>query len=89
MYENEKDVGRAVNDSGTNRADIFVTTKLWDSGLGYDHALKAFDDRLKKIRLEYVDLYIIHWPEKRFAVIYLAGIGEDSKRRKKPFNWCQ
>jgi diketogulonate reductase-like aldo/keto reductase len=64
MYANEKDVGRAVNDSGINRADIFVTTKLWDSGLGYDHALKAFDDSLKKMKLEYVDLYLIHWPEK-------------------------
>ena len=51
MYANEKDVGRAVNDSGINRADIFVTTKLWDSGLGYDHALKAFDDSLKKMKL--------------------------------------
>ena len=40
MYANEKDVGYAVNDSGINRAEIFVTTKLWDSGLGYDLALK-------------------------------------------------
>jgi len=64
MYGNEKDVGRAVNDSAINRAEIFVTTKLWDSGLGYDHALKAFDDSLKKMNLEYVDLYLIHWPEK-------------------------
>jgi diketogulonate reductase-like aldo/keto reductase len=64
MYGNEKDVGRAVNDSAINRAEIFVTTKLWDSGLGYDHALKAFDDSLKKMKLEYVDLYLIHWPEK-------------------------
>ena len=64
MYGNEKDVGRAVNDSAINRAEIFVTTKLWDSGLGYDHALKAFDDSLRKMKLEYVDLYLIHWPEK-------------------------
>ena len=64
MYGNEKDVGNAVIDSGINRAEIFVTTKLWDSGLGYDHALKAFDASLKKMNLEYVDLYLIHWPEK-------------------------
>ena len=64
MYGNEKDVGNAVIDSGLNRADIFVTTKLWDSGLGYDHALKAFDASLKKMNLEYVDLYLIHWPKK-------------------------
>ena len=43
MYGNEKDVGSAVTDSGIAREEIFITTKLWDSGLGYDHALNAFD----------------------------------------------
>ena len=65
MYGNEKDVGNAVIDSGLNRDEVFVTTKLWDSGLGYDHALKAFDVSLQKMNLDYVDLYLIHWPEKR------------------------
>ena len=64
MYGNEKDVGNAVNDSGLNRDEVFVTTKLWDSGLGYDHALKAFEVSLQKMNLDYVDLYLIHWPEK-------------------------
>ncbi len=64
MYGNEKDVGSAVIDSGIAREEIFITTKLWDSGLGYDHALNAFDVSLKKLNLEYIDLYLIHWPEK-------------------------
>ena len=64
MYGNEKDVGNAVIDSGLNRDEVFVTTKLWDSGLGYDHALKAFEVSLQKMNLDYVDLYLIHWPEK-------------------------
>ena len=64
MYGNEKDVGNAVIDSGIAREEIFITTKLWDSGLGYDHALNAFDVSLKKLNLEYIDLYLIHWPEK-------------------------
>tara|TARA_Y100001970_G_scaffold275598_1_gene377059 strand:+ start:125 stop:955 length:831 start_codon:yes stop_codon:yes gene_type:complete len=62
MYGNEKDVGSAIADSGIAREKIFVTTKLWDSNLGYDHALKAFDVSLKKLNLEYIDLYLIHWP---------------------------
>jgi Aldo/keto reductases, related to diketogulonate reductase len=64
LYGNEKDVGSAVIDSGIAREEIFITTKLWDSGLGYDHALNAFDVSLKKLNLEYIDLYLIHWPEK-------------------------
>ena len=64
MYGNEKDVGSAVIDSGLAREEIFITTKLWDSGLGFDHALNAFDVSLRKLNLEYVDLYQIHWPEK-------------------------
>ena len=64
MYGNEKDVGSAIIDSGIKREEIFITTKLWDSGLGYDHALNAFDVSLKKLNLEYIDLYLIHWPEK-------------------------
>ena len=64
MYGNEKDVGSAVIDSGIAREEIFITTKLWDSGLGYDHAVNAFDVSLKKLNLEYIDLYLIHWPEK-------------------------
>ena len=64
MYGNEKDVGNAVIDSGLEREKIFITTKLWDSGMGYDHALNAFDESLRKLNLAYVDLYLIHWPEK-------------------------
>ena len=64
MYDNEKDVGSAVIESGLPREEIFITTKLWDSGLGDDHALTAFDESLRKLNLAYVDLYLIHWPEK-------------------------
>ena len=64
MYGNERDVGNAVINSGIAREEIFITTKLWDSGMGYDHALNAFDESLRKLNLAYVDLYLIHWPEK-------------------------
>ncbi|MBD3234207.1 MAG: aldo/keto reductase [candidate division Zixibacteria bacterium] len=64
FYGNEKDVGDAVRDSGMPREEIFITTKLWNSDHGYDKALKAFDTSMDKLGLDYVDLYLIHWPEE-------------------------
>lgn len=62
VYGNEKEVGIAVKQSGIPREEIFITTKLWNDDHGYDSALKAFDESLKRLQLDYVDLYLIHWP---------------------------
>ncbi len=62
FYENEAEVGRAVKDSGIQREEIFLTTKLWNSDQGYDSALRAFEKSLTKLGCDYVDLYLIHWP---------------------------
>ena len=62
IYGNEADVGAAVRDSGVARAAVFVTTKLWNADQGYDGALRAFDASLERLGLDYVDLYLIHWP---------------------------
>lgn len=62
IYGNEKAVGAAVLESGIEREDIFITTKLWSDDLGYESALEAFDRSLKALDLEYIDLYLIHWP---------------------------
>lgn len=62
LYGNETSVGQAVADSGLPRQDIFITTKLWNDSHGYDKALEAFDASLKRLAMEYVDLYLIHWP---------------------------
>jgi diketogulonate reductase-like aldo/keto reductase len=62
IYGNEADVGAAVRESGVARAEVFVTTKLWNADQGYDSALRAFDASLKRLGLDYVDLYLIHWP---------------------------
>lgn len=62
IYGNEADVGAAVRDSGVPRAEIFITTKLWNDDQGYDDALRAFDASLARLGLDYVDLYLLHWP---------------------------
>jgi diketogulonate reductase-like aldo/keto reductase len=62
VYANEGDVGEAIRSSGIPRKEIFVTTKLWNDDQGYDSALKAFDASLKRLTLDYVDLYLLHWP---------------------------
>lgn len=71
FYFNEESVGAAVRESGLPRNEIFLTTKLWNTSQGYDSTLRTFDDSLKKLGLDYVDLYLVHWPvAKDFAAEY-------------------
>lgn len=62
IYTNEGGVGAAIAASGLRRDEIFVTTKLWNNQQGYDSTLAAFDQSLGRLGLDYVDLYLIHWP---------------------------
>ncbi|MFG3249571.1 aldo/keto reductase [Streptomyces sp. NPDC048187] len=62
IYGNEEGTGRAIAASDLPREDLFVTTKLWNSEQGYDSTLRAFDASMEKLGLDYLDLYLIHWP---------------------------
>ena len=62
VYGNEASVGKAIRMSGVRREELFVTTKLWNNRHSYAQALKAFDESLDKLGLDYLDLYLIHWP---------------------------
>ncbi len=61
IYGNEEAIGKAIKDSKIPREELFITTKLWNSDQGYNSAKEAFSLSLKKLDLEYVDLYLIHW----------------------------
>jgi len=65
VYGNEEGVGLGIKDSGIKREDLFLTTKVWNSERGYEKTLKAFDASLRKLSVDYVDLYLIHWPNPK------------------------
>ncbi|HFU4025215.1 TPA: aldo/keto reductase [Streptococcus suis] len=62
LYGNEASIGQAIKDSGIPREELFITTKLWNDAHGYEEAKEAFAISLEKLGLDYVDLYLIHWP---------------------------
>jgi 2,5-diketo-D-gluconate reductase A len=65
VYENEQGVGAAIKQGALPREQLFITTKLWNSRHGYDEALRSFDKSLSRLGLEYIDLFLIHWPAPR------------------------
>lgn len=86
FYNNETGVGTAIIESGVTREDIFLVSKVWNSDQGYDKTLKAFEASIKKLRTDYLDLYLIHWPtplstetwralEKLYKDGYVKAIG--------------
>ncbi|HEY9303234.1 MAG TPA: aldo/keto reductase [Mycobacterium sp.] len=62
MYGNERETGRAVAESGVPRDELYLVTKLWNADQGYDTTLAAFDASLNRLGIDYLDLYLVHWP---------------------------
>jgi len=86
MYGNEEGVGRAIRKSGIPRDEVFVTSKLWNDTHGHDEALKAFDGSQRRLGLDRVDLYLIHWPvpsQDRYVETFraLTTLVEDGRLR--------
>lgn len=61
-YGNEESVGIAVRESGVRREDLFITSKLWNSNHSYERTMKSFDESLRKLGTDYMDMFLIHWP---------------------------
>ncbi|MEM9363243.1 MAG: aldo/keto reductase [Bacteroidota bacterium] len=64
IYKNETGVGEAIKQSSVNRDDLFVVSKVWNTDQGYESTLRAYDESLKRLDLDYLDLYLIHWPKE-------------------------
>ena len=62
LYGNEAEVGQGIRESGVNREEIFVTTKIWNDRQGYNESLKAIDESMSRLDLDYIDMLLIHWP---------------------------
>ena len=62
VYQNEEEVGQGLKDSGISREEVFITSKVWNDDQGYDSTLHAYDQSLKRLQTDYLDLYLIHWP---------------------------
>ena len=80
FYGNEVGIGNAIKESKVKREDMFLVTKLWNDDHGYDKTIEAFNNSLKRLQVEYLDLYLIHWPNKlnaetwrAFEDLYKAG----------------
>ncbi|MDT0688325.1 aldo/keto reductase [Salegentibacter sp. F188] len=72
MYKNEEGVGEAIRSSGIPREEIFVTSKVWNDDEGYENTLNAFEESLKKLQFDYLDLYLIHWPTSKYLETWKA-----------------
>ena len=80
VYGNEVSVGKALAESGIDRSEVFVTSKLWNACRGYESTFAAFEETLKKLELDYLDLYLIHWPANKLQFENWDQINLDSWR---------
>ena len=64
-YENEIEIGRAIKESKVDRKEIFITSKVWKDSMGYENTIKSFEASLERLGLEYIDLFLIHWPSNK------------------------
>lgn len=84
FYFNAENVGEAIRESGLSRNEIFLTTKVWNTSQGYDNTLRAFDESMGKLGLDYLDLYLVHWPvAKDYATDYPSAFTQTWRALEK------
>lgn len=91
IYKNEASVGKSIAQSGIPREELFITTKVWNTSHGHDSTKAALQDSLERLQMDYVDLYLIHWPvpmEKRYIETWEAMIQLRDEGRAKSIGVC-
>ncbi len=86
IYGNEKSVGEGITESGVERSEIFLTSKVWNAERGYDKTLKAFEKTISDLKTDYLDLYLIHWPANAKQFHNWAEINLDTWRALEHLN---
>ena len=87
VYGNEASVGKAIRLSGVKRGDIFVTTKLWNSNHTYELTKSSFEESMDKLGLEYLDMFLIHWPNPKMYRDRWEQANAESKLRRKNLDY--
>lgn len=82
MYGNEREIGAAVARSGIARNEIFIATKVWNTDQGYQTTLRSFDSSRRRLGVEYIDLFLIHWPQPGLTADTWRAMEELLRRRE-------
>ncbi len=88
MYKNEKAVGAAIEKCGIRRNDLFITSKVWKESLGYDNTLRSFEASCRDLGVQYLDMFLIHWPQEHPGADWKPVLKETWKAMERLYDEC-
>ena len=88
MYKNEKMIGNALKDCGIHRSELFLTSKVWRSDLGYDNTLRSFEASINDLGVQYLDMFLIHWPQSAPDADWKPVLKETWKAMERLYEDC-
>ena len=88
MYKNEKMIGNALKDCGIHRSELFLTSKVWKGDLGYDNTLRSFEASINDLGVQYLDMFLIHWPQSTPDADWKPVLKETWKAMERLYEDC-